>query len=72
VIPTQWWMSGVGHGWLPARWGWSGPSPGKLYEPQSFPTSSLSQIFLSHRFIGKFTKSINNLQMETMPMSTNW
>jgi hypothetical protein len=35
------WMSGKGHGQFSARWGWSGPSPGNLHEPQTFPTSSL-------------------------------
>jgi hypothetical protein len=41
-------MSGKGHGWLPARWGWSGLSLGNLHEPQTFPTSSLSYFQNSH------------------------
>jgi hypothetical protein len=36
--------SGEGHGRFPARWAWSGPSPGNLHEPQTFPTSSLPHL----------------------------
>jgi hypothetical protein len=54
-VPTQWRMSGEGHGRFPARWVWSDPSPGNLHEPQTFPTSSLPQdqeqkAHLSHGF----------------------
>jgi hypothetical protein len=49
-VPTQWWRSREGHGQFPARWGWSDPSPGNLYEPETFPTSSLPQWDLTNFF----------------------
>jgi hypothetical protein len=43
---TKW-----GEAWgVPDRWGWFGPSPDNLHEPQTFPTSSLPQYLETNRY----------------------
>jgi hypothetical protein len=45
---------GRGKDGYPARWGWSGPFPGNLNKPQTFPTSSLPQIPLEKQYSKRF------------------